>query len=272
MNRLAGDEIPLSAGRDAFGSDPQGYDSARPDYPPEVAVWLGMLCPKAGAHCFEIGPGTGMATRLLLALRPGRLTTIEPDKRMAAYLRRKFAGKTDCLEVASSSFEEIELPGATFDLGAAATCFHWLEQETALAKVFALLRSGGRWAMWWNVFGDLEHPDEYERATTPLFRQLTPSPSWTCDGRSPFGLDEALRRAQMKTAGFEKIDFQRLRWTQPMDTAQVVGLASTFSQVSLAAPARRARFLSELAELIERRFGGRVERHFSTTFYSAEKP
>jgi SAM-dependent methyltransferase len=264
--------IPLSAGREAFGGDPNGYETARPDYPPMVAARLKALCPAPGTHCFEVGSGTGMATRLLLDLEPACLVAIEPDKRLADYLRNRFSGEIAGLEIANCSFEKIDLPAGTFGLGAAATSFHWLEQETALAKVFALLRSGGSWTMWWNVFGDLEHPDEYEQATTPLFRKLTPSPSWTYDGRSPFGLDETLRRAQMQAAGFEKIEFHHLCWTLRMDTKQAVGLAATFSQVSMAEPERRAWFLSELAELMERQFGGCVERRFSTAFYSAQKP
>ena len=264
-------EIPLSAGRTAFGASPQGYEAARPEYPPQVFEWLSALGVESGRKFFEVGPGTGSATRLLLRLEPAHLTAIEPDERMAGFLYQEFAGAAN-LHVVHSGFEEAALDDAAFDLGAAATSFHWLEQEAALARVHKLLRPGGWWCMWWNVFGDQEHPDAFEQASTPLFRQLTPTPSWTCDGRLPFALDEQARRAQMAAAGLRRIEFHRLHWTLAMQTAQVLGLAATFSQVSLAEPERRAWFLDALGELVEREFGGSVERHFSTVFYAGQRP
>ncbi len=263
--------IALQDGRRAFGADPESYERARPDYPPEVLEWLRAAAPRTGGEFFEVGPGTGAATELLLRLAPARITALEPDARMSGYLRRRFR-ETGNVEVVEASFEEAELPEAAFDLGAAATCFHWLEQETALAKAFARLRRGGWWCMWWNVFGSIDDPDAFEEATTPLFRELTPSPSWTQDGRSRFALDEPERRAQLTAAGFRPIEFHRLRWTATMDTARAVALTATFAQVSLAEPARRARFLEALTELLDRQFGGRVERRFCTGFYAAQRP
>lgn len=115
-----------SFGREAFGGDPANYDSVRPLYP--EATWQ-VLRERAGLargiDILEVGAGTGLATRQLLAHEPARLVAIEPDTRLAAFLRN--AVPDDRLTVVTESFEAAELPDASFDLVACATAFHWLD-------------------------------------------------------------------------------------------------------------------------------------------------
>ncbi len=265
-------EVPILAGRRAFGADPHGYDQARPDYPQAVYDYLGTLCSLEGANLFEVGAGTGIATRQLLRFLPARLTAIEPDERSADYLRRNTASSAPELDVVCEAFEEAGLPLASYDLGVAATSFHWLEQDAALRKVFDLLKPRGWWAMWWNVFGDPDEPDDFQRASDPLFRELAASRSWPHDGRRPFALETEMRISQMQAAGLADTHFRRMHWTLMMDTAGVQALAATFSQVSQAGEEQRSAFLRELGELVEREFGGCVERRFSTVLYAGRKP
>jgi len=59
--------INLSYGRQAFGADPARYHVARPAYPDWVFEILRDRCGlKHDTATFEIGPGTGTATRRLL--------------------------------------------------------------------------------------------------------------------------------------------------------------------------------------------------------------
>jgi hypothetical protein len=76
-------------GRRAFGLDPTGYDRSRPEYPPEIYQLLEGRCGlRLGARVFEIGPGTGLATkRLLLDRGADPLLVVEPDERLANYLK-----------------------------------------------------------------------------------------------------------------------------------------------------------------------------------------
>src|SRR5471030_2396814 len=129
----------------AFGGDAAGYDSALPDYPPWVFDLLCERCGLApGAAVFEIGAGTGTATRRLLALGADPLADIEPDARMAARLRQTAADSA--LQIIAATFETANLQGARYDLGVCATAFHWLDEDEALAKIARLLRPGGWWA------------------------------------------------------------------------------------------------------------------------------
>jgi 16S rRNA A1518/A1519 N6-dimethyltransferase RsmA/KsgA/DIM1 with predicted DNA glycosylase/AP lyase activity len=104
-----------------------------------------VLCERCSlarnAATFEIGAGTGKATRRLLELGAYPLVAIEPDDRLASFLRETV--RNEALTVVISTFEEIVLPEASFDLGLSATALHWLNEDLALTKVAKLLRPGG---------------------------------------------------------------------------------------------------------------------------------
>jgi len=81
-------QINRIEGRRAFGLDPAGYDQARPEYPSEVYHLLKERCGlRSGTRTFEIGPGTGLATKRLLRFGADPLLVVEPDERLADYLR-----------------------------------------------------------------------------------------------------------------------------------------------------------------------------------------
>ena len=78
----------LKLGRSAYGGDPEGYHAARRDYPARLFDLLGARCAIGPAtRAFEIGPGTGKATRPMLDLGLGSLVGVEPDARLVDYLR-----------------------------------------------------------------------------------------------------------------------------------------------------------------------------------------
>jgi hypothetical protein len=125
--------IPLSEGRYLFGRDPLAYANARPDYPEELYKRLRTRCELGpGVSGFEIGAGTGLATRRLLAFGVSPLWVIEPDTRLVGFLRERIP--SDSLRVDEVAFEEAKLPEAEFHLGVAATSFHWLDQGSGLAR------------------------------------------------------------------------------------------------------------------------------------------
>src|SRR5262245_31931171 len=141
--------LARDAGRQAFGADPANYHNARPDYPVWVYRTLRSRCALgAGTSAFEIGAGSGKATRRLLDLGAGPLVAVEPDPRLAEFLRT--ANPDPALTVLVSAFEDAVLEEGAFDLGVSGTAFHWLEEGAALAKIARLLRPGGWWAAFWN--------------------------------------------------------------------------------------------------------------------------
>jgi SAM-dependent methyltransferase len=264
--------IAREEGRRLFGLDASLYDSARPGYPERVYAILRERCGlAAGARVVEVGPGTGRVTRRL-ARAGAHVTAIEPDAALASYLSRVAASERLAIDVEAASFEDARLPAGAFDLGVAATAFHWVEQERGLRKARRLLAPGGWWAMWWNVFADDTRPDPFGEATTPLLRELARGPSAGEPGRPPFALDAQTRTEGLREAGFGEVRFETIRWVGRLDTAQVRALYATFSSIARLAPRRREELLDALAAIADDAFGGRVERPFQTALYTARAP
>lgn len=259
--------IERAAGRVAFGSDPAGYHAARPAYPDWVFNTLHDRCGlKDGAAVFEIGPGTGTATRRMLDLGANPLVAIEPDRRLADYLRNE--NPDEALEVTVSTFEEAALPEAAFDLGISATAFHWLDEKAALTKIATLLRPRGWWAMVWNVFGDDARPDPFHDATKELLSG--PSSPSAGQGGIPFALDHRARIAAIERAGaFEDLKARTSAWSLVLDPDQTAALYATYSNINVRAD--RPAVLAELRRIALEEFGGRVSRNMITSLYLARR-
>lgn len=265
------EELGIAAGRAAFGEDPTAYRHARPPYPEALYERLSQrtgLGP--GAAVLEIGPGPGLATARLLDLGAGPLLAIEPDARSAAYLRGAFP--QPALSVVNQTLEAAELPAGRFDLGVAATSFHWLEQASALAKVRDALRPGGWWAMWWTNFGAEGGPDPFQDATRHLFAETPRAPSHGRRGGPSFAMDREARLADLAGAGFTDAAVDVWPWTITLETPRLVALYATFSPIQALPEPKRRVFLEGLAEVADRQFGGAVERWYSSVLYTARKP
>lgn len=257
--------LPRAFGREAFGADPAVYDAARPEYPDwvfdELAARRGL---GPGTVSFEIGAGTGIATRALIARGAGPLVAIEPDPRLAAFLRAR------CPEadVRETPFEDCVLDRAAFDLGVCATAFHWLDEDRALAKIAMALRPGGLWAAVWHVFGDDRRYDAFHVATAPILAgPRSPSES---DRGPPFALDDAARIGALQRSGaFEAIAHRRENWTLTLTPGEVSRLYGTYSPI--AARPDRVVVLAQLERIAREQFGGRVTRNMTTSLYVARR-
>ena len=259
--------IDRKFGRQAFGSNPGGYHAARPAYPDWVFEILCARCGLApGAATFEVGPGTGTATHRLLELGANPLVAVEPDDRLAAFLRETIGD--DALTVVISTFEEAVLREASFDLGLSATAFHWLDEDLALTKVARLLRPGGLWAMVWNIFGDLHRPDPFHEATKTLLNG--PSSPSAGSGAMPFALDADARLAALeRTRAFDRVEHQTRPWELTLDSDQTVALYATYSNINIR-PDREA-VLTELGRIARDEFHGGVTRNMVTALYVARR-
>jgi SAM-dependent methyltransferase len=259
--------IDRSFGRRAFGFDPAAYHRARPGYPNWVYASLCERCGLApGAAVFEIGAGTGTATRRLLDLGAAPLIAVEPDARLAAFLRE--SNPDAALSVMPSPFEEAVLDEAGFDLGVSATAFHWLDEEAALTKIARLLRPGGWWVAVWNVFGDNSRPDPFHDATAELVRGRSSPSAGTC-GR-PFALDTQARLAAIDRVGaFDKSEHQSSVWSLVLDPDEAAALCATYSNINIR-PDREA-VLAEVRRIARDQFHGRVIRNMTTILYTARR-
>jgi SAM-dependent methyltransferase len=226
---------------------------------------------RPGAATLEIGPGSGLATRRLLALGADPLVAVEPDERLAAYLSGQLQATGRAIDLRVEAFEEATLKESAFDLVVSATAFHWLNQPVALAKVGRVLRPGGWLANFWNDFGDSFGVDHFHEATKHFMVPLG-KPAANAGGQLPFPLDAEARLADLRAAGvFEEIDHEIMPWPARFNSSQVQALYSTFPNISGLPEPRRSEILDALAAVVENEFDGLVERTFYTSIYIARR-
>ncbi|MHC2258837.1 class I SAM-dependent methyltransferase [Sinorhizobium meliloti] len=267
---MASDVLARSFGKEAFGLDPQNYHTARPAYP--ELVWDALRNRaglRRGISILEIGAGTGLATERLLEDRPHRLLAVEPDRRLARFLRGRLDKEE--LEVVETPFEKLKVPEKSFDLVVSATAFHWIDAAPALRRIHRLLRAGGTVALFWNVFGDGVRPDPFHRATAHLFSGHRTSPSGGGTTKTPYGLDVGARLGELAEAGFTADEPELIDWTLTLDPPAVRRLYATYSNVTALPADERERLLSGLEKVAETKFAGVVTRNMTTSVYTGRR-
>ncbi len=256
-------------GRERFGDDPANYDRARPPYPERAYDILVERCGLGpGTRTFEVGPATGLATRELVARGAAPVVAVEPDPRLAEHLAAWGAAAGAPVKVRAASFESVRLRAAGYDLGVAATSFHWVDQARGLRKVHRLLRPGGWWAMWWNIYGDPLGYDAFHEATGKMMDRLTGS----IGGNPVFALEFDVRAAQLAAAGFGSVEHEVIRWVHRFSPETMRSLYATFSNVTRLPPPDRDALLDEIERVARDEFGGIVDRPLITAIYTARKP
>ena len=129
----------------SFGSVAAAYDRLRPDYPADLVDLVLTFARTPVRTAFEIGAGTGKATRMF-AQRGIAVTATDPDAQMLAEL---FKHVPETVEIVQTSFEGYPL-GRTYDLVYAAAAMHWTDPKGRWARVAALLELGGTFATFGN--------------------------------------------------------------------------------------------------------------------------
>jgi SAM-dependent methyltransferase len=127
----------------SFGPAAERYDVNRPTYPPAALTWaLGI----ESRQVVDLGAGTGIMTRVLLALGH-RVRPVEPD----AEMRERLAATTDEVRPLDGTAERIPLPAGSVDAVVAGQSYHWFDQRLAHPEIARVLRPGGVFAPVWNV-------------------------------------------------------------------------------------------------------------------------
>jgi SAM-dependent methyltransferase len=263
---------PRRVRKGVFGRDPSAYDRARLPYPKAVYDVLRSECGlRPPTRVFEIGPGTGIATRELIRLGADPIALIEPDRRLARFLRTERGFRGPKVSIICEPFERTALPAGQFDLGVAASSFHWLPERLALRKVARALRPGGWWSTWNTHHGDPYRSNEFHELLQPLYREL--------DGRSsdPYTRARAARdrhdrlRALRSVGEFDRISRRDIRWSVSLTPGRVRSLWATFSDIVTLPPSRRVWFLDALERTVQERFGSTVSIPLRTPMYTARR-
>lgn len=261
--------LALSAGRGIFGQNASGYNSARLGYPKELydRIFDSIRAVDAST-ILEIGAGTGLATRDLLARNPRKMVVVEPDTQMAEFLGTQ-VGRAENLTIQNCAFEDADLPAASFDLATAAASFHWLEPVSALAKITMALKPCGTLALWWNVYRAKNIGDEFADALAPLLEGMALPPSEGAGTHHSLDVDKY--RNLLDEGGFDRVEHLILRRERTLDAANMRALYESYSFVRLLPEPERLGLLDGIADLVETRFCGNAPNIILTPLYVAMK-
>ncbi|MFG2039641.1 class I SAM-dependent methyltransferase [Dactylosporangium sp. NPDC048998] len=147
---------------ESFGADAERYNRARPSYPDALVERIVAESP--GRSVLDVGCGTGIVARQFQAAGCTVLG-IDPDPRMAEEARRHG------LDVEVATIEAWEPAGRSFDALVAGQAWHWVDPVAGAAKAAAVLRPGGRLALFWNAF---EPPPDLAEGFAAVCRRVVP--------------------------------------------------------------------------------------------------
>jgi trans-aconitate methyltransferase len=254
--------------RETFNSAALEYDAIRPGYPSELIEDVIQLSgiPDHG-QALEIGCGTGQAT-MPFAQRGYRITCLDIGADLIALAREKLSQYPDVV-FQNISFEAWSAKAATFHLVFSATAFHWIPREVGYSKAALALMPGGALAVFSN-----SHPRPYSgffREVQPIYQRMVPE--WNDPAQRP-STDEELKttEAYIRSTGlFSSVVVKTYPWVQAYTSAGYIRLLNTYSNHLLLEDGRRQELYQSIADLIERRYGGVIERPYLALLYLGKK-
>lgn len=245
---------------ESFGVDPDRYDRTRPRYP--QALIDRIVASNPGPDVLDVGIGTGVSARPFEAAGC-RVVGVEVDARMAEFARaRGFA-------VEVSKFEEWDAAGRTFDAIVAGMTWHWIDPAAGAAKAAALLRPGGRVALFWNV---QQPPPALAAAFSEVYRRVLPGTPFADAPRDP--LEAYSRLLDVAAAGLEATESfnaperWRFDWERSYGKDEWLEQVPTFGGHSRFPPGKLEQLLTGIGTAIDEA-GGEFTMSYATVAVTA---
>jgi len=232
---------------ESFGADADRYDRARPGYPVALIERIVAESRPAGVPAvLDVGCGTGISSRLFQAAGC-RVLGIDPDPRMAELAH------ASGVDVEVAKIEEWDARGRTFDAVIAAQAWHWVDPAAGTARAAAVLRPGGRLAVFWNAFMP---PTDLRAAFGAVYQQALPdSPVgafWARPAVDAYLVGCARAADAMRQAGgFGEPQTWRFDWSRPYTTAEWLDAVPTFGGHGLLPQAVQAQLLAGIEAAVE---------------------
>jgi ubiquinone/menaquinone biosynthesis C-methylase UbiE len=243
------------------------YNEARPRYPDELFVKLiettGL---QPDSKLLEIGPGTGQATTPL-AKKGFEITAVELGAGLAAIARHELQDYKN-VQIIVGAFEEIALQERSFDLVFAATSFHWIDPSIRFVKIHDLLKRSGHLAIIHTHHISDEKGDAFFNASQPIYDKY----DFTDKHKKPeFLPHKDLKPTEIDESLFRLKYFQSFPVIITYSAKKFVQLLNTYSNHLVASEQVQQAFYGEMEALINERFQGAIDKHFSMSLTIAEK-
>ena len=248
-----------------FDQVAQRYNEVRPRYPDALIsklVHVTGLSPSA--RLVEIGPGTGQATRGIAAYGFD-ITAVELGPQLSAIARIELQSFPNA-NIITGAFEEVPLPDETFDLVFAATSFHWITPEFRYAKPHRILKPRGHLAVIETHHVSDEHGDGFFQASQPLFDRY----QFSKPGERPI-ISKTVQPSPIDGNLFTLTGFYSFPMEVTYSARTFIDLLGTYSNHLAATKERAESFLSEIKDLINDQFQGKVTKHFLMSLTVAQK-
>lgn len=258
--------------RTTFNADVERYHAMRPHYPMELFEKLvADTHPPKHAELLEIGPGTGQATKPL-AERGYRITAVELGDELALKARASLANYPN-VKVVTGAFEDVELPAGHYDLIYSATAIHWIKPEFKFTKPHKLLKPDGHLAIIHTEHVSDEAGDKFFFASQPIYQKYhtTDKPINKQGDFTLPRLKDLQPPEKIDAALFSLESFTVFPMTLSYSSQEYVDLLATYSPHLALPKDKRADFLQEIKELIDKDFGGRMSKHYGMTLTLARK-
>lgn len=260
MNRIGRSDDP----RLSFDAAVDVYDEIRPTYPAEVfSVLFARLPPRP--RVVEVGPGTGQATKDLLA-RGAVVHAIEISPTMAAKLRSNLPSER--LQVSLGDFEAIDLTVENADALFSATAYHWISPRAQLDRPATVLRPGGLIAIVDLIQVDSPEDRGFFAAAQPIYESHgqghSGPPAPTRDDVEP-----AIHKALTEDQRFGDVVVHRYDWNQTYSASEYRKLMLSYSVTQMMGEDNRLGLLDDMESFVNERFDGYVTRPLVVTITTA---
>lgn len=249
---------------ESFGTDPDRYDRTRPSYPQAMVDRIIDASP--GRDVLDVGLGSGIAARQFQAAGC-RVLGVEVDARMAEFARRHGS------QVEVTKFEEWDPAERTFDMVIAGQTWHWIDPLAGAAKAVAVLRPGGRLALFWNA---LEPPAALAGAFTEVHRQAMPpsraaAPATTMSAADRYAMMVVKAAGGMReVGGFSETEEWRFDWERTYTRDEWLDQLPTSGTLTQAPPHKLEQILASVGAAIDA-VGGSFTAHYTTVVGTATR-
>jgi ubiquinone/menaquinone biosynthesis C-methylase UbiE len=258
--------------RASFDAAAREYDAIRPGYP--VALIEDVIQASgipAGGSILEVGCGTGQAT-LPFARRGYTMHCLDIGAEMLAVTAEKLRDYP-AVHLEQAAFEDWTPPPAGFNLLISATAYHWIPREVRYARAAQALKENGALAVFSNdpprtIGAFFEESKEIYRRLVPQWFDVGKSQTERPSTKSTINVTAA----EMDGSGlFAAVTTRTYPWRQVYSTNDYLRLLNTYSDHRLLPGDQRSALFAALADLIDRRYGGQVEKEYLAVLYLARR-